>query len=268
MLAELGLARLSKFAHALDLSKLRAGAISAPELRSLGLSTHEIDRLLAWARGQASDSPLFKLRYGQGSPHKQSVLAPVRESAPAATAPPPPAMAKAGGKMLLRHAKKKASPRPALGVAKENSSASAKPAAASASKAPGYFRSVPAGGVSPLPPTPPRAASYVERRRAREAGGRAEPTAVSSPPVLLSGTANAAASSALVALHELQIQRKPSAAARAAAAAVREAARRSRGGAAPGYFKEAPTPAARQPARVSASSLPSGGSTCPSTAAP
>ena len=57
---------------------------------------------------------------------------------------------------------------------------------AAASKAPGYFRSVPAGGVSPLPPTPPRAASYVERRRAREAGGRAEPTAVSSPPVLLS----------------------------------------------------------------------------------
>ena len=78
VLAELGLARLSKFAHALDLSKLRAGAISAPELRALGLSTHEIDRLLAWARGQASDSPLFKLRYGQGSPHKQSVLAPAR----------------------------------------------------------------------------------------------------------------------------------------------------------------------------------------------
>ena len=38
VLAELGLARLSKFAHALDLSKLRAGAISAPELRALGLS--------------------------------------------------------------------------------------------------------------------------------------------------------------------------------------------------------------------------------------
>ena len=42
VLAELGLGRLSKFAHALDLSKLRAGAISAPELRALGLSTHEI----------------------------------------------------------------------------------------------------------------------------------------------------------------------------------------------------------------------------------
>ena len=204
MLAELGLGRLSKFAHALDLSKLRAGAISAPELRALGLSTHEIDRLLAWARGQASDSPLFKLRYGQGSPHKQSVLAPVRESAPAAPPPPPPAMAKAGGKMLLRHAKKKASPRPALGVAKE---------LVGVRKAGGGV-GVKGAGVFPLRARRRHLASSadaaacrltVERQRARSRRSCGTTAAVGSPPVLLSGTANAAASSALVALHELQI---------------------------------------------------------------
>ena len=68
VLNQLGLSRLSPYAHRLNVRKLVQGQLSSADMRALGAEEREIRMLLSWANQQSHAYPLFKLRHGTSHP--------------------------------------------------------------------------------------------------------------------------------------------------------------------------------------------------------